>query len=268
MSHDTAFIDRIVAGVLDQLQSPAKSIAAPASAILPPPQMPASPAPQSAAVTQTPASTAITATVTPVKAVSASPVNLNTPVVTAAVLDKAAIPPGSLLLVGPKSVLTPSAHDWLRHRKISWKRSNGTASPSAGSGDLARWQLLVSTVTPTVRSLLDQVTRSHADWKRQLLGGPDEIVEVSVRLLATAEAQRVFVIAGAAEAMACRANRNTRVRAAVIATADQLKIVETELAPNLIVVNPAAKSLMELRHLVRACSLLPAPKPPEWAQGK
>lgn len=232
MAHDSALVERIVASVLEQLQS------------------------RGAARVESPAPTAA-----PLKA-EPKELGLTHAVVTAAVLEQLTIPAGATLLVGPKTVLTPSAHDWLRQRQIAWKRSRTAVSSAAGDG--ARWHLLASTVTPTVRSLLDQVSRSHASWKRQLVGTAAEATETAVRSIATAETERVFVITGQADVVSCRANRNDRVRSAVIQSAEHLRGIEASLSPNVVVLDPQAKSLMELRQIVQACAVLGAPRPPAW----
>ncbi len=232
MPHDSALVERIVASVLEQLQ------------------------PRGAA--------RVESSVPAVAALKTEPqeLGLTDAVVTAAVLENLTIPAGATLLVGPKTVLTPSAHDWLRQRQINWKRSRAAVTTSVGSAP--RWQLLASTVTPTVRSLLDQVSRSHSGWKRQLVGAAGETAETAVRLIATSESDRVFVISGTAEVIACRANRNDRVRSVVVQSAEHLRTLEAELSPNVFVLNPQAKSLMELRQIVQACAVLGAPRTPVW----
>ena len=113
-----------------------------------------------------------------------------------------------------------------------------------------------------VRSLLDTMQRSHPDWRTHLSGNATEVVEHAVRSLTTGEANRVLVTSTAAELIACRANRHERIRAVVVQSAEHLRTVEPELSPNLVVVNPQARSLMELRHLVQTCSGLgPAQTP-------
>lgn len=226
-------IERIVKDVLEQLQS--RSVALSPSPAQSTPARPASPA--------------------------ADTIGLTDVVITAAVLDKSPLKAGSRLVIAPKAVVTPSARDWLRERKITFSRAaSQSAAPLTTS---AQWQLLVSTVTPTVRSLIDQVSRSHRDWRRQLTGAAQDTAESVIRAISAAESQRVFVISSTAEAIACRVNRNSKVRAAVVATRDQLLAIEQSLSPNVIVVNPVAKSLMDLRHLVQACAQLPAPCVPD-----
>lgn len=232
MTDQAALIERIVKDVLEQLQS-----------------RPVAPSPSP------------TTTAKPAPTPSTNTIGLTDVVITAAVLDKSPLKSGSRLVIAPKAVVTPSARDWLRERKITFTRA--TSQTSATSSSPARWQLFVSTVTPTVRSLIEQVSRSQRDWQRQLTGSAQDTAESVIRAISTAESQRIFVISSAAEGIACRVNRNAKVRAAVVATREQLQSVEQDLCPNVILVNPAAKSLMDLRHLVQACVLLPTPRIPD-----
>lgn len=240
MAYDSALIERIVANVLEQLQTP----------------LAVRPSAESVATVHNVAT--VPAIVKP--AAPAPPVELGISerVVTAAVLEKLSLPNGVTLLVSPKAVITPSAHDLLKQRKIRWTRTK-TNTVSSKSTATVRWQLLVSTVTPTVRTLLDHVSRSLSDWRRQLVGASSEAIDITSRTISTAEVERIFVITNAAEFVACEVNRNPKVRAAVVSTAEQLRQVEEQLSPNVWVMNPHLRSYMELRQIVHACATLGIP---------
>lgn len=251
---DSALIERIVANVLEQIQAPGAT-APSTSSSAPAPVLTSTPAHRSASRKEAELSATAASD-------STEPLRLTDAVITAAVLEKAGVSGQPTLVVAPKAVLTPSAHDWLRQRRISWTRQLPGQQPGAAKN--ARWQLLATGITPTVRSLLDQMSRSHRDWERQLCGNVSELVELAGRLVTTAEVERVFVISKAAELVCCRVNRQRPIRAAVVYSVDHLKSIEADVAPNVVLVNPVKKSLMELRHLVQACSLLPPPQTPEW----
>jgi len=231
MAYDSALIERIVANVLEQLQAPVavrpsvESVAAAPAVVKP--------------------------------AIPTAPVELGISerVVTAAVLEKLSLPNGVTLLVSPKAVITPSAIDLLKQRRIRWTRSKTTVSTSAVTIPV-RWQLLASTVTPTVRTLLDHVSRSLNGWRRQLVGASSEVIEIAGRAIATADFDRVLILAQAAELVACETNRNLKVRAAVIHSAEHLREVEAQMSPNVWVLNPQRRSFMELRQIVQACAAL------------
>lgn len=271
MIHDSAFIDQIVSSVLEQIQRPAGgSVKDQFVAESVPPSVS-----QPGKIHTAPSENALRSEAVPVpeksiaqaivEPVPSKTVGLTQSVVTAATLEGLMLSAGATVLLAPKTILTPSANDWLRERKIAWSRSSGAVKASPGKAGGGHWQLLASTVTPTVRSLLEQMNRSYRDWRQQLVGGLAETAESAVRLIATAEADRVLVVINSAEALACIANRNGRVRAAVVQSADHLRTVEEEFSPNVVVINPAIRSLMELRHLVQVCADLPAPRLPSWS---
>jgi hypothetical protein len=174
-------------------------------------------------------------------------------VITAEVLS-GKVQSGQTLRIGTKSVLTPTAHDWLRERRIRWQR----AGRSLASATTMRRLLLIGTVTPAVRS----VRESLSNWKQELLGTPMELAEAAVRGIASGEAEMVVAISDAADVVACRANRNNRVRAAVPTSLEHVQLLVEHLGPNVLVINPRGRSFVELRNLVRAIAALNAPQPP------
>lgn len=236
MTLDPALIDRIVTNVLEQIRTPPGP-----RAVTPTSALPVTPTPPTKPATSASA------------AMPSAEYGVTDNIVTAAVLEQLRFPSGSALVVGPKSILTPSAHDWLRQRKVSWKRGRTEVAASATSATGA-WRLLAATVTPTVRSLLDHVSRAHPGWRRELTGKPQETVDVATRLITTAEAQRLLIITQSAELVAGLANRGDKVRAAVIASAERLRHVMTEWNCNVVVVSPEGRSLMELRAIVQTCA--------------
>lgn len=188
---------------------------------------------------------------TPPKVIT-SIVEIESPVVTADLLA-ARVQSGQAVRISPRSILTPSARDWLAQRKITWTRNSGAkSSPSHAS---ARWQLVIASVTPAVATLRN----SLAGWKTDLLGTPQEAAEAANRAISTGEADGVLGLCRAAEVVACIANRNPKVRAAVLHTIGELGELATHLNPNVLVINPQGKSFIELRNLTRAVGALSTP---------
>lgn len=225
---DQALIDQIVSNVLAQLQ--------------PAPVRPAIDAPKPA-----------------VPAV----VELTAPVITADLLAEMVLA-GQPLKIARRSVVTPSARDWLNSRKITWSRidknkNTGTSETKAtGHG---RWQLIVQTVTPNVRSLQEAMKRQPEGWAMDLAGQPLEAAAQAIKAIGTAEYDGVAVISEYAEIIACRGNRNERVRAAVITDRNQLELTSRHLGVNLVCINPHGRTFIELRNLLRDCGKS-KPKPP------
>jgi len=224
---DQTLVDRIVASVLEQLQ-PATT----------------------RAVTIAPA----------VPTAKPTAVALSQAVITADVLSSA-VQPGQAVQIGTKSLLTPSAKDWLRQHQIIWQRGSESAVGHVASSPTMRGQLLLSSVTPTVRGAVDSVFRSLPNWQRQVGGSAKESADAAVRAITTAECDRVLITSRDADVVACRVNRHRAVRAAVVASGDHVRRVEAGLSPNVLVVDPDGRSFVELRNLFRSCVQLGKPQP-------
>lgn len=238
MATDSDLIDRIVSNVLAQLQPSGASRAITAE---PPPVE--SPAPLVAAPVSKPVA-----------------IELLDPVITAKLLQDRATT-ASALRFGPKSLLTPSARDWLHTRKVAWSRESITSATSTIATTAAR-RLLISTVTPTVRAVQSTLSRELPGWGCDLIGKVNEAVEMATRLIATAEAELVVAFSDRAELLACYANRSAKVRAAVVSSVETLTAMAKSLGANLIVIDPNGRSYIELRNILRACAALGRPQPP------
>lgn len=248
---DQALIDQIVSNVLAKLQ--------------PAPVRPVVEAPVETPVAETPhVSMLPKPTVTPPKPALPAAIELTAPVITAELLASA-VKPGQPLRIARRSVLTPSARDWLNTRKISWtqfEKTAGTSEAKAASG--ARWQLIVQTVNPNVRALQDSMKRQPEGWSMDLVGQPLEAVAQAVRGIGTAEFDGIAVISEYAEIIACRGNRNDRVRAAVINDRHQLELTSKHLGVNMVCINPRGKTFIELRNLLRDCGKTQPKAPTGW----
>lgn len=238
MATDSALIDRIVSNVLAQLQPPGTP-----RAVTTEPK-PAEPVP--VAPTSVPKPTAI---------------ELLDPVITAKLLqDRAAN--AAALRFGPKSLITPSARDWLNNRKVNWSRETAATGTSSGNATPAKRRLLISTVTPTLRTIQGTLSRDFPAWNCDLIGKATEAVEMIIRLITTAEAELIVVSSDRADLVACYANRSPKVRATVASSADTLTTSAKSLGANVVVFDPTGKSYIELRNILRSCTALSRPQPP------
>lgn len=236
-----ALVDQIVANVLAQLQpAPPRPVPEPAK-----PTLPAS-APK-------PVATELTAAV-----------------ITADLLS-ATVRPGLMLQIGKKSIVTPAARDWLHANKISWSRVGSTVvqhadstEPSVKVVSVGRWQLIIQTVTANVRALQDAFKRQSDGWSIELVGQAQEAATAAARSLSTAERDGVVVISEFAEVVVCQANRNSKVRAAVVTDRKQLELTAQHLGVNLVCVNPHGKTFIELRNLLRDCAATTPTAPAGW----
>jgi hypothetical protein len=246
-----ALIDEIVSGVLAKLQRipvrpvtevsrPQTVTIAPAKPMTPPSwiEVPTAAQPQPLVV---PASSAGALVV----------VELSGPVITADLLEQS-IRAGQSLRIGRNSILTPSARDWLNSRRTAWTRQDKVGS--VNGGPRAKWQLILQTVTPTVRSLHEGLRRMSDGWKIELVGQPLEAVKLATNLINTAESDGVVIFTEQADLIACQANRNERVRAAVMQDSKQWEHVTRTLSANVVCISPIGRTFIELRNLLRDCS--------------
>ena len=233
---DQALIERIVSNVLAQLQ---------AASVRP--------------VVESPKSTPKTMTIEKPAAIE-----LTASIITADLLEETARI-GQPLKIGRRSILTPSARDWLHTNRIDWSRIDKLAGDGSGATKgAARWQLIVQTVTPTVKALLDGLKRQSEGWKIELVGQAAEAATLAIGSISKAEHGGVAILSEYAEIIACRANRNDRVRAAVVSDRKQLELTMQHLGVNVVCINPKGRTFIEMRNLLRDCAAKKPVVPAEW----
>ena len=238
---DQALIERIVSNVLAQLQ-------------------PASVRP----VVESPKSTAKTTTVVKPVVEKSVVIELTASVITASLLEETARV-GQPLKIGRRSILTPSARDWLHSKRIDWSRVDKLAAGESATAKLAaRWQLIVQTVTPTVKALHDGLKRQPDGWKIELVGQAIEAATLAIGSISKAEHEGVVILSEFAEIVACRANRNDRVRAAVISDRKQLELTMRHLGANVVCINPNGRTFIEMRNLLGDCAAKRPVAPVGW----
>ena len=238
---DQALIEQIVSNVLAQLQ-------------------PASVRP----VVESPKSTTKATTV--VKPVVEKPavIELTASVITAGLLEQTARV-GQPLKIGRRSILTPSARDWLHTKRMDWSWIDKLAAGGSATAKLAaRWQLIVQSVTPTVKALHDGLKRQPEGWKIELVGQAIEAATLAIGSISKAEHDGVVILSEFAEIIACRANRNERVRAAVVSDRKQLELTMQHLGANVVCINPTGRTFIEMRNLLRDCVAKKPQVPVGW----
>ena len=163
--------------------------------------------------------------------------------------------------VGAKSVLTPSARDYLSKQKIAWQRQPDTKSTTQ-----THWKAISVLSTSAVTAALNDLEQStQTCWNQETAGTTGEAVAAAVSAICRAEADGVVIFTGRPESVACRANRNMKVRAAALGDVRRAKSVKTEMGVNLFCINPDGKTYIELRNLLRAVTLGGAPQVPgDW----
>ncbi len=229
MTSAADMIDRIVAGVLEQLQAPADHAAS-----------------AQRSTTATHGSFAI-----------------EDSVITAALLETRGVVAGPVVF-SAKAILTPSAVDFLSSRKIKWTRADKAPAVQKTS---AAWTVFVSRSTPALESALVAVARQPAvDWHRELVGCHREAARRAVGAL-RGECDGVIAFTGKPEALACHANRSAQVRAAAIRATDAVKRVKQTVGPNLFAVDPGDQTAFALQSLLREMMAGGKPAvPADWSE--
>ena len=258
-----ALIDEIVTSVLAQLQPvPARPVSLPQARPQPVPalSLPLATAAHSVIPSSAPFVTTASAAGSPAAA-PAKPIaiELTVPVITADILEQS-VRAGQTVRIGRNSILTPSARDWLNSKRTSWTRQDKSVG-GVGGGQRAKWQVILQTVTPTVRSLQDGLRRLADGWKIEIVGQPLEAAVLATSLISTAECEGVVIFTEQAELIACKANRNDRVRAAVMQNPKQWEQVMRTLSANVVCISPIGRTFIELRNLLRDCAGT-RPRPP------
>lgn len=168
-------------------------------------------------------------------------------VVTQALLA-AAVNGTNIVQIGPKAILTPSARDFIRSRRIEIIRE----TPPSKKATSAHWQVLVTATTPQIAPLVEALKQSGIACDLRLLGLPAEAAAQAITALCRGEADKIVVFTNQPELVACLANRNDRVHAAAVADAKTAERVWRDMNANLLAIDPAGKGVKELHTCLKA----------------
>lgn len=146
-----------------------------------------------------------------------------------------------------KAVLTPSARDFVKQQGIKIIRETASAKSSS-----IRWQVLVTRSDSQITAALESLPQLGITFDLRLLGLPAEAAAQATNALCRGEAAQVVVITDQPELVACLANRNDRVRAAVVANAASVERVRNTMQANLIAIDPASRNVHELKAVLKA----------------
>jgi hypothetical protein len=232
MNSDSATIDRIVAGVLNQLAGSEDGA-------------PNDPAAVIAAV--------------PNRGGRAESVSITDNVVTAQVL-LAHVNGEARIAVRDRAVVTPAAWDAARERGIEIVRASTTvaergsakavpAKTQGKSAGVGLPQLFVVHSTDGVERLWEDI---RINWQRELLGCPDDAAAQATSAICRGETSTVAILATQTHRAACLANRNEQVKAVAIRDAGDVRTIRKQLRANVWCFDPTERSWFELRTLLRA----------------
>lgn len=160
----------------------------------------------------------------------------------------------SNVVVGERAIVTPSARDWLRHNKV--ELIHGTSATSAGatgSVEMSSGKLVIThSASQAIDRVLEDAGRpSNGGWNRKSVESVDEAAKKAIGELRRESSRVIMVLTSEPEVVACLANRNEKVKAAVVADAAAVARVKSGLDGNVFVVDPAGRSFFELRNILR-----------------
>lgn len=250
MNFDAVTIERMVREVLDQVQRPDHV------------------RPHSASGTNTllkvpaPATNATPLAVAPVPATQVAAVVIRERIVTADVLKEQATP-GSRVVISKQAILTPAAQDYVRTFRLALERND--TSPAGSSVATVHWKILLSSVAEHTARAIDVVCQQRSNVQRELSGSGAEAASAAVSAISRAEVAGVIVVTAAPQLVACRANRNIAVRAAIVTDLASWQQVQPQLRPNVVCISPQGRSFMELQNVISRVLTSPAPEiPADW----
>ncbi|MEZ6066789.1 MAG: hypothetical protein R3B90_14030 [Planctomycetaceae bacterium] len=233
MSLDSTTIDRIVAGVLQQLGGDVVVERGKVTRVEQPIASPKMNPP----------------------AIGGAVVTLNERVVTAEVLEAAARG-ATRVLVGAKTIVTPAAWDVARELGLAVQRGTlakaaAAVVPAAKSqhSTIQRPLLVVVHHTDSLARVWDDL---QSRWQRELRGCPDDAAQLAITELARGGVPQVVIAAEQTYRAACLANRHGSVKAVGVNNAFDVKQVRQQLRANVWCINPKDKSWYELRQVFKA----------------
>jgi hypothetical protein len=154
----------------------------------------------------------------------------------------------SVVEVSSRAIVTPSARDWLKQNRIELTR--GTNAKASTNQQKSDWLLVVQTAGEAVEAVLDDAGRSGSIGSRRETAS-DAASATKVAAAAVERGGKCVVFSAEPDIVACLANRNETVRAAVVADAATVDRVKSGLDANAIVVDPTGRGFFELRNLLR-----------------
>ncbi len=234
MSFDAVTIERMVREVLNQIQPPAsvREVPAPIQKTLL--TIPATPV-------------AATKVATAPVAPTVQAVVLRERVVTADLLKENA-QPGWKVVIAKHAILTPAAQDYLKNYRIAFERSDTSAAGTSVS--TVRWKVLMSSVSDHAVRAVDAVCRQRNQVQKELVGNAAEAAGLAVSAINRADVAGVIVLTTTPELMACRANRSSFIRAAVVTDLTAWPKVEIQMRPNVVCLSPHGRGFMEIQNMV------------------
>jgi hypothetical protein len=156
----------------------------------------------------------------------------------------------SNVFVGERAIVTPSARDWLRRNKV--ELIHGVTAATASVEMKSDKLVITHSASQAIDRVLEDAARqSNGGWNRKNVESADEAAKKAVGELRRESSRVIVVVTSEPEVAACLANRNEKVKAAVVADAAAVVRIKSGLDGNVFVIDPAGRSFFELRNLLK-----------------
>jgi hypothetical protein len=170
------------------------------------------------------------------------------------------------VIVPPRAVITPAARDLLRQRgvtvasaRLSWEKGMGATAGTVKSIVLGKAATSYEPLA-LIRALKQDGCEVEQVARTGLTGVIDDLADLAAR-----GGKRCLLLTDESAAAACLANRLRGVRAATAADAAGVTRAGKSIGVNLLIVEPARRSLFQLRGIAREFLRSQAECPPEYA---
>jgi hypothetical protein len=154
------------------------------------------------------------------------------------------------VVVGARAIVTPSARDWLRHNKVELIQG---ATATTASAEMKSDKLVIThSASQTIHRVLEDAGRpSNGGWNRDSVESAEDAAKKTIGELRRESSRVIVVLTSEPEVVACLANRNEKVKAAVVADAATVARVKSGLGGNVFVIDPSGRSFFELRIMLK-----------------
>lgn len=147
------------------------------------------------------------------------------------------------IIVGAKSIITPSGKDYLRTNKISWRRCD---TKNIQPTSQQKWDIFFLDDAKPMQHLFKEMPVN-----RERVSSPEEAAKKGIRTICRGSSAGVIVITNRPELVCSLANRNNKVRAAVVQNVQHWEEMKQYFAGNLFCINPVGRNAFELRNLLK-----------------
>jgi hypothetical protein len=193
------------------------------------------------------------ATARPAASSSPPAVLLDAPVITRELLENGANG-ATRIHTRRGALLTPSARDFLRERRIEVVVETARVAEPAQAA-APRCRVLLARGTPQVAAAVVTARTAGIVDEPRIVGTAAEAAAEATSLLCRGDAPRVVVFSDEPELIACLANRNERVRAVAVPGTAGLERLRASMKPNLFATSPEGRSEFEIVRLLKTIHL-------------